>query len=514
MIKAGSPVDIFRSRSLLRLVLLAFGVTMLPIIVLIYQAGQALSELSELADSSARQAVEDTRRAQTMVTYATEIERSARQYAVLEDANILASYRDRLMRFDKLLDQQAERLGALEVITVLRNQLEGLRYFPDGVAVGDSSMANSADNSDSDNSVARSLNLRNTPSYRQRVRAQLAQFAPFSDNVESQMLVTRDRVDTRIEHIRERARVIYADLMLRLTLFISLSLAAIVFFSWKITYPIRQLEQRILSLGSGKRAEQPSIKGPAELVRLGERLDWLSERLDDLEAQKQRFLRHMSHELKTPLAAIREGTGLLADGMAGALSKRQREIILLIDDSSAELQMLIEQLLDYNVLQHNRDVTFSRFDVVTLIHEILNKHRLAFESKGLHVEVPRQPVYWEADRVRTGRIIDNLVSNTIAYGEDNGSLWLRAWCTDDHLIVEVANSGERISAQDQAHLFEPFYQGQSRRSGPLKGSGIGLSVAAESAHLQNGRLELVEDAEEDVCFRLTLPRPQGGVAGI
>lgn len=516
MIKAGSPVDIFRSRSLLRLVLLAFGVTMLPIIVLIYQAGQALSELSELADSSARQAVEDTRRAQTMMTYATEIERSARQYAVLEDANILSSYRDRLMRFDKLLDQQAERLGSLEVITVLRNQLEGLRYFPDGISVGDNATAaNTTDpSSDGESIAARSLNLHNTPSYRQRVRAQLAQFAPFSDNVESQMLVTRDRVDTRIEHIRERARVIYAELMLRLTLFISLSLAAIVFFSWKITHPIRQLEQRILSLGSGKRAEQPPIKGPAELVRLGERLDWLSERLDDLEAQKQRFLRHMSHELKTPLAAIREGTGLLADGMAGALSKRQREIILLIDDSSAELQMLIEQLLDYNVLQHNRDVTFSRFDVVTLIHEILNKHRLAFESKGLHIEVPRQPVYWEADRVRTGRIIDNLVSNTIAYGEDNGSLWLRAWCTDDHLIVEVANSGERISAQDQAHLFEPFYQGQSRRSGPLKGSGIGLSVAAESAHLQNGRLELVEDAEEDVCFRLTLPRPQGGVAGV
>lgn len=517
MIKAGSTIDIFRSRSLLRLVLLAFAVTMLPIIVLIYQAGQALSELSELADSSARQAVEDTRRAQTMVTYATEIERSARQYAVLEDANILSSYRDRLMRFDKLLEQQAERLGPLEVITVLRNQLEGLRYFPDGVAADDA-MAASAEadtNAATESAVAtRNVNAHNTPSYRQRVRAQLAQFAPFSDNVESQMLVTRDRVDTRIEHIRERARIIYADLMLRLTLFISLSLAAIIFFSWKITHPIRQLEQRILTLGSGKRAEQPPIKGPAELVRLGERLDWLSERLDDLEAQKQRFLRHMSHELKTPLAAIREGTGLLADGMAGALSKRQREIILLIDDSSAELQTLIEQLLDYNVLQHNRDVTFSRFDIVTLIHEILNKHRLAFESKGLHVEVPRQPVYWEADRVRTGRIVDNLVSNTIAYGEDNGSLWLRAWCTDDHLIVEVANSGEKISAQDQAHLFEPFYQGQSRRSGPLKGSGIGLSVAAESAHLQNGRLELVEDAEEDVCFRLTLPRPQNGVAGV
>lgn len=503
MIKASAPIDIFRSRSLLRLVLLGFGVTMLPIIVLIYQAGQALSELSELADSSARQAVEDTRRAQAMMTYATEMERSARQYAVLEDANILAAYRERVDRFSDLLEQQAVRLETPEVIGTLRSQLEGLRRFPDGGAAG-------GENNRTEMTSARSL--REAPSYRQRVRAQLAQFGPFSESVDTQMLVTRDRVDTRIDHIRERARVIYADLMLKLALLVSLSLVAIIFFSWKITHPIRQLEQRILSLGGGQREEHPPIEGPAELVRLGERLDWLGERLDDLEAQKQRFLRHMSHELKTPLAAIREGTGLLADGMAGPLGKRQREIILLIDESSAELQTLIEQLLDYNVLQHNRSITLSRFDVVTLIHEVLSKHRLAFESKGMHVEVPRQPVYWEADRVRTGRIIDNLVSNTIAYGEDNGFLWMRAWCTDEHLIVEVANSGEKISAQDQAHLFEPFYQGQTRRSGPLKGSGIGLSIAAESAHLQNGRLELVEDADEDVCFRLSLPRPHSSTS--
>ena len=506
MIKASAPIAIFRSRSLLRLVLLGFGMTMLPIIVLIYQAGQALSELSELADSSARQAVEDTRRAQTMMTLATEMERSARQYAVLEDANILAAYHDRAERFNDLLEQQAGRLGSLEVVDLLRNQLKALRRFPEEAVVG-----NVSEHAE----VAQGrggTGLHETPSYRQRVRAQLAQFGPFAESVETQMLVTRDRVDMRIDHIRERARAIYADLMLKLALLISLSFVAIIFFSWKITHPIRQLEQRILSLGGGQREEHPPIEGPSELVRLGERLDWLGERLDDLEAQKQRFLRHMSHELKTPLAAIREGTGLLADGMAGPLAKRQREIILLIDESSAELQTLIEQLLDYNVLQHNRSITLSRFDVVTLIHEVLSKHRLAFESKGLHVEVPRQPVYWEADRIRTGRIIDNLVSNTIAYGEDKGFLWMRAWCTNDHLIVEVANSGEKISAQDQAHLFEPFYQGQTRRSGPLKGSGIGLSIAAESAHLQNGRLELVEDAGEDVCFRLTLPRPHGSTA--
>nr|WP_235588997.1 histidine kinase dimerization/phospho-acceptor domain-containing protein [Halomonas chromatireducens] len=68
----------------------------------------------------------------------------------------------------------------------------------------------------------------------------------------------------------------------------------------------------------------------------------------------------MSHELKTPLASVREGSALLSDGVAGELSPRQREILSLIDSSGRELQRLIEQLLDYNLLQHNQRVALAQ----------------------------------------------------------------------------------------------------------------------------------------------------------
>lgn len=476
--KQSSTLPRHRGRSLLRLVLLGFAVAMLPVMVLIYQAGQAISELSALADSSARQAVDDTRRARALINLTSEMERAARQYEVLEEPQLLDVYRDRMARFEQLFDLQVARLGSLGLENPLRGLLAELREFPE--------------------------------LERDQQQALLARFPAFAGGVDELGIVTNNLVDTRLEAMRERAGAIYSDLWLKLAVTLALTLAAILFFTWRIIRPIRQLERRILSLGSHRRESVEEIKGPAELVALGRRLDWLGERLDELEAQKRTFLRHMSHELKTPLAAIREGTGLLADGIVGSLGKRQREIVLLIDDSSAELQTLIEQLLDYNLVQHNRTLTVTRFDVVTLIHEVIGKHRLAFESKGLSLDVPRRPVYWQADRVRTGRIIDNLISNVIAYGADNGSLWVRAWNDERMLYVEVANSGERISEQDRDHLFEPFYQGRIRRKGPLKGSGIGLSVAAESAAIQHGSLVLVDDAEEDVCFRLTLPMADAG----
>ncbi|WP_346300031.1 HAMP domain-containing sensor histidine kinase, partial [Halomonas sp. BM-2019] len=204
-------------------------------------------------------------------------------------------------------------------------------------------------------------------------------------------------------------------------------------------------------------------------------------------------------------ASVREGSALRADGVAGEVSPRQREILELIDASGAELQRLIEQLLDYNLLQHNRQVTPERLDVATVVKEVLAKHRLALANKGMRVTCFDGPLEWLLDRTGTTRILDNLISNAIAYGEDGGELAIRARRHRDRLELEVANSGAPIAEQDRPRLFEAFYQGRARRQGPLKGSGIGLSVAADCARLQEGELALVEDPRMAVCFRLTLP---------
>ncbi|NRB58254.1 MAG: HAMP domain-containing histidine kinase, partial [Salinicola sp.] len=176
-------------------------------------------------------------------------------------------------------------------------------------------------------------------------------------------------------------------------------------------------------------------------------------------------------------------------------------------------QELIEQLLDYNLLQHSRGLKVTRFDLVTVIQEVLAKHRLALDNKGMQVRSPHHPLTWQADRERTARVLDNLISNAIAYGSDGGELVIRVAHQRDWLALDVANSGDPIAESDREHLFEAFYQGSARRKGPLKGSGIGLSVAADCARLQDGQLALVDDTELPVCFRLTLPWASAPVRG-
>ncbi|WP_240455697.1 sensor histidine kinase [Halomonas faecis] len=465
----------WRPRSLLQLVLLAFLIVMLPLGVLMFQAGQALSELSRLADVSARQAVEETRRARTLSALALEMERSARQYAVLEQESLMDIFAERHAEFSELLAEQRELLPDAPSVQALGRQLVLLGQLP--ALEGDA------------------------------LEIWLALFGPFAQQTEAMRQATNRRIDARIERIRERAEAVQTRLWVQTGALVSASLVLMLLFSWLIIRPVRQLERRILGIGSGVEGpEAHDIQGPAELVRLGERLDWLSSRLGELEAQKQQFLRHMSHELKTPLASVREGSALLADGVAGELTPRQREILTLIDTSSGELQRLIEQLLDYNLLQHHRPANPERLDLATLVKTTLAKHRLALEKKGMRVTAFDGPLEWVVDRTATGRILDNLVSNAIGYGDDGGELEIRAWETPDRLVMEVANSGPPIADEDRQNLFDPFYQGRARRKGPLKGSGIGLSVAADCARLQEGVLQLAEDPRLAVCFRLMLPR--------
>ena len=114
-----------------------------------------------------------------------------------------------------------------------------------------------------------------------------------------------------------------------------------------VARPIRQLDSAIGQLGESGFSKPIEVKGPTDLERLGRQLEWLRIRLLELAQEKNKFLRHMSHELKTPLANIREGTELLLDGSVGELEQPQREVTDILRMNGLKLQQLIENLLSF-----------------------------------------------------------------------------------------------------------------------------------------------------------------------
>lgn len=463
----------FAPRSLLRLVLIAFTLVLLPLILLVIQNSRSLEQVIQLAEEGIESAVVDTRRASDMNDLALDMERTIRRYAVLENPELRLSYLRLLERYRQELESLLQVIEAGPLAGELQQQLI---YLVD-LAQADG----------------------------EQIREQVGVFDTFSGANLALDKLTREQIDVRIQQVRSHVIQVRQQLWALSAALGGASLLLVLLFTYLIIRPVRQLERRILSLGAGIEPDERPIRGPAELVELGERLQWLHQRLRELEAQKLQFLRHLSHELKTPLASLREGADLLAEKVTGPLTSEQEEICELLVHNSYRLQGLIEQLLDYNRVQQVQ-VFREEVALLPLLEQSLEAHRLTIENKGMRVSLAldEQPPLADAHRLKL--VLDNLISNAVNYGDAEGEIRIEARALEQDYCLTVANSGQPIPEQDRERIFEPFVQGSQERKGVLKGSGIGLSIAREAAISMGGRLTLNTETTALVCFELCLPQ--------
>jgi two-component system sensor histidine kinase GlrK len=242
------------------------------------------------------------------------------------------------------------------------------------------------------------------------------------------------------------------------------------------------------------------------MQRIGRRLDWLRRRLLALEQQRTRILRHVSHELKTPLAALREGASLLHEGMAGPLSPQQATIAGIMQGNALRLQRLIDGLLRMQQAGHLRE----RIEAVPLrldelVQHTLATHQLAARDKHLHVAGSLAPLTVAGGRDELTAIVDNLVSNAIKFSPDGGNLRLALTRDGDNAVLDVIDEGPGVPEADREKIFEPFYRSPASKG--VAGVGLGLAIAREFVAAHRGTLDLVATAT-GTHFRATLPLAQ------
>lgn len=407
--------------------MLAFLLILLPLLVLAWQAWQSLNALSDQAALVNRTTLIDARRSEAMTNAALEMERSYRQYCVLDDPTLAKVYQSQRKRYSEMLDAHAGVLPDDKLYQALRQDLHNLAQLQ-------------CNNSGPDAAAA----------------ARLEAFASANtEMVQATRTVVFSRGQQLQREIAERGQYFgWQSLVLFLV-----SLVMVLLFTRMIIGPVKNIERMINRLGEGRSlGNSVSFSGPSELRSVGQRILWLSERLSWLESQRHQFLRHLSHELKTPLASMREGTELLADQVVGPLTPEQKEVVSILDSSSRNLQKLIEQLLDYNRKQADSAVE-----------------------------------------------LDNLYSNAVHYGAESGNICLRSSLHGARVYIDVINTGTPIPQEERAMIFEPFFQGSHQRKGAVKGSGLGLSIARDCIRRMQGELYLVDESGQDVCFRIELP---------
>ncbi|KRC23342.1 sensor histidine kinase KdpD [Acidovorax sp. Root217] len=286
---------------------------------------------------------------------------------------------------------------------------------------------------------------------------------------------------------------------------IVLALVLALSFGIWLARPFKRLEGAIRLLGENDLEQPIQINGPADVRRVGLQLEWLRLRLLELDSDKARFLRHVSHELKTPLASMREGVALLQDGVTGELNPGQQEVAQILHHNTIMLQNEIEALLRFNAAAfearqlHRRDT-----DLIALLEAQVESQRLQWQARSLRVVVQGSPVSLAIDGDKIASAIGNLLSNAIRFSPKQGTVRLAVSRVPGRVRIDVIDQGPGVAPADRPHVFEPFYRGARQPEDAVRGTGVGLSIVQEYIGAHGGRVELVEDGDHSF-FRIELP---------
>lgn len=470
-----------RTRSILQLIWISFIVITVPLIFALITAAIYVDRLSKHAQRSVLEAVEATQSSRMLVEHLISMERSARQFQVLGDRALLNLYRDRHTQFQQLAEN-------LQQLSPAQQQ-------------------NIARMADQEKTVYEKL--QDTSANPLNIAEAIEAFPVLNASARAILAESSNLVGESVSEMQQLAQRAQRLLFWQTMSLIPLALILFMLFTVLIIKPMRHLHQAIRQLGNGSFTEEIVITGPDDLRELGERLEWMRRRILTLENQKLMFLRHISHELKTPLTTIREGSELLSDQVVGSLNAEQTEIVAMLHHNSLRLQKLIEDLLNFSILE--RSAMRLQYEPVALdqiIRDVVAGYRLVARTKSVEFITHVEPLTLSGDRDKLRSVVDNLVSNAVKYSPPKGSITISVTTQSDRAIIDVQDEGPGIDEDERDRVFNAFYQGRARARGPVKGTGLGLSITREFIQLHHGNIEVIP-SEHGAHLRVMLPLAPG-----
>ena len=459
----------------------------LPLLVAVVWALFNLDRLATQSERLVTTGVDAAQKGRLLREALSDLERSARQNHLLGTEDSLALMQDDL----RAINDSLEAIRPLAQIAFVEVELDRIRTGAGNVVT---TLAQ-ADVSDASANAA----LATFPSLRQQTSVLTI---TITDYVQNELLSLQDSMrDAQRISAWQVAALVPGTLVL------------VLIFTLLVAKPIRQIDAAIHQLGESGFSQPIEVKGPTDLERLGRQLEWLRVRLLELAQEKNRFLRQMSHELKTPLANIREGTELLLDGTVGELDEPQREVTDILRMNGLKLQQLIENLLSFSAWQAKSEVlTLSQFPIRALVVAVAKEQGLALKAANIQLKLEVEDVIVNADREKMRTVLDNLLSNAVKFTPEGGLVTIRARRTAKEFELEFADTGPGIPVEEQPRIFEAFFQGRREQGGFVAGTGIGLSVVMECIQAHAGHIEIMHSGEfPGAHFRISIPQPRGMV---
>ncbi|MFL5619051.1 MAG: sensor histidine kinase [Gemmatimonadaceae bacterium] len=278
-----------------------------------------------------------------------------------------------------------------------------------------------------------------------------------------------------------------------------------------ISGPVTALERGMRAVAEGDLQHRLGLSPQRrdEFGRLATSFRTMSTQLAELDKLKAEFVSVASHELKTPINVILGYLQLMQEGIYGPLSSKQIEILATIEAQGRTLARLAAQLLDVTRFEAGGGRIDPRpLRLATLLDDLERAFHVLAVQRGVEFRVTMadelpEEVQWDADRIN--EVMGNLLANAFKFTSSGGTVELSATPSDDHVKIEVRDTGAGIPPDQLPHIFEKFYQADNQRSASAPGTGLGLAIAKEIVEAHRGQISCHSVLGEGTTFTLLLP---------
>lgn len=300
-----------------------------------------------------------------------------------------------------------------------------------------------------------------------------------------------------------------------LSMIVSAMVLAVSFvLSRALTGKISELLSAIRQVREGAYSHRAVVRGHDEITQIGYEFNRLTDRLQTTEDVRRRFVSDASHELKTPLAAIR----LLTDSILQTENidlATTREFVADIGQEADRLSRISEDLLRLTRLDSGVFAPPSEVDVGPVLEQVLRMMDLVAEERqvALHCDTA-EPCRVLATKDELHQVIYNLVDNAVKYSHDGGQVWVSLRRDKGQAVLTVADNGVGIPEEDLPRIFQRFYRVDKARSRAAGGTGLGLSIVQDTVENRGGTVEAANRPQGGAVFTVYWPLvAEGGGAG-
>jgi signal transduction histidine kinase len=287
---------------------------------------------------------------------------------------------------------------------------------------------------------------------------------------------------------------------------VAAGLLAIQLLARGMTSPLRQMVSATRAMARGDYEQRVTATSRDEVGELARAFNKMAGELAEVDRMRRDLVANVSHDLRTPISALRASLENVVDGVASADGPMLETMLAQVQ----RLSRLVDQLLDLSKLESGAiPLRVSRFELRPLLEQTVKEAEIGTEARAreLRFDLKVEPVDLVAsgDPERIEQLVSNLVENAVAHSPDGGKVAISAESRGADLALEIADEGHGIPPAERTKVFERFYRADASRSNDGGGSGLGLAICRWIVDLHQGDIAIGDNSPRGCRMTVTLP---------